>query len=224
MDGKPPQESRPPESNLSINSRELSMLSHFSDQGSPGYGNATKSAELAGYKGLPGSNQLAVQGSRTLKKARELGLLRPVLVERGCTLERAAERLAACLDAKRAREFMTKDGKIIKSEPQDDYQRQLQAVKLVFQLHGALDGTSSLQRPAVAAVDPYEPSANQDRVSEEYANAIAVLSEADAVDRESLRDVLECDAKSAVFEADEPQSGTEQPEEKRVPEDDSTKA
>jgi len=221
MDAKNPQEPRPSESNRSLTSRELSLLSNFTDRASPGYGNATKSAELAKYKGLPGSNQLSVQGTRTLKKARELGVLRATLEEKGCTLERAAERLAACLDAKRTREFMTKDRKIIKSEPQADHHRQLQAAKLVFQLHGALDGASSLERPPVAAIDPNEPAANQEPVSEGYGNAMAVLSKTDAVDRESLRDVLECDEKSAVFEADEPPSGTEG---KRVPEDDLSKA
>jgi hypothetical protein len=223
-DAKSGDETRAAESRDGLTSREFDLLSHFTDPSSPGYQNGTRSAELAHYAGSPGSSQLSVQGSRTLKKARKLGLLRPTLVEKGCTLERAAERLAACLDAKRTREFMTKDGKVIKGEPQDDHQQQRLAAKLVFELHGALDSASSLERPSVAAVDPNGPAANQERVSEEYANAMAVLSETDAVDRESLRDVLECDQKSAVFEADEPQSGTEEPEEKRVQRDDSEKA
>jgi hypothetical protein len=205
-----------------LTARELSLLGHYVDPASPGYENATRAAELAGYKGLPGSNQLSVQGSRTLKKARDLGVLRPILVEKGCTLERAAERLSACLDAKRTRVFMTKDGDVVKCEPEDDYHQQRLAAKLVFQLHG-FDGTSRQDLSPAAACHDTGRVADQQQATGEYRSAMAILSESDAVDRESLRDVLECDAKSAEIEVREPQSGiAKQPEPER--EDDPAKA
>jgi hypothetical protein len=205
--------------------RELDLLGHYTDPASPGYRNATRSAELAGYKGLPSSSQLSVQGSRTLRKARELGVLQAILIEKGCTLERAAERLSACLDAKRRRIFVTKAGKVTECPPEDDHHRQLQAAKLVFQLHGAFGGTSSQELSPAAVCHETGRAADQEQASGEYRSAMAILSESDAVDRESLRDVLECDAKSVEFEAREPQSGTaEQPEQERVLEDDPEKA
>jgi hypothetical protein len=191
-----------------LTNRELDLLGHYTDPASPGYRNATRSAELAGYKGLPSSNQLSVQGSRTLRKARELGVLRAILTEKGCTLDHAAERLAACLDAKRTRVFMTKDGKIIKSEPEDDHHQQRLAAKLVFQLHGAFDGASRQELSPAAACHETGRAADQEQVSAEHRSAMAILSESDAVDRELLRDVLECDAKSVEFEAREPHGGT----------------
>src|SRR5271169_7142526 len=201
-------EARASESPDGLTTRELALLHHYTDPSSPGYQNATRSAELAGYKGPTGSNQLSVQGSRTLKKARELGVLRDILVEKGCTLERAAERLAAGLDAKRKRIFMTQAGQVIEGPPQDDHHSQLQAAKLIFQLHGAFGGASRQELSPAAACPETGRAADQERVSGEYSNAMAIMSESDAVDRESLRDVLECDAKSSEFEAREPQSGT----------------
>ncbi len=218
-------ETRASESPDGLTSRQHDLLGHFTDRTSPGYGNGTKSAELANYAGLPGSNQLAVQASRTLKKARELGVLSPILIEKGCTLERAAERLSACLDAKRAREFISKDGKVVKGEAQDDYQQQRLAAKLVFQLHGAFGDADSQELSPAAACHENDLAADQEQVSAEYRSAMAMVSESDTSDRESLRDVLECDAKSAEFEGREPQSGTaEQSGQERVLEDDSKKA
>ena len=203
-----PDETRASESPDGLSGRELSLLRHYTDPASPGYQNATRSAELAGYKGLPGSNQLSVQGCRTVRRARELGVLRAILVEKGCTLERAAERLAACLDAKRTRVFITKDGKVIKGEPEDDHHQQRLAAKLVFQLHGAFGGASHQELSLAAACHDTVQPVDQEQGSGEYRSAMAIVSESDAIDREALRDVLECDARSEAYEAADQQRGT----------------
>lgn len=212
------------ESATRLTSRELNLLDKYTDPASPGYQNATRSAELAGYKGLAGSNQLSVQGSRTLRRARDSGVLRRILIQNGCTVERAAERLSACLDAKRKRVFF-KDGEIVEGPLEDNYQEQRLAAKLVFQLHNAFDSTRGEEpSPAAAPQGPAE-QANEQQVSREFRNALATLNECDAIDRDSLRDVLECDAKSGEFEACELQSEpAEQSLQKRISEDDSNKA
>jgi len=206
-----------------LTDRELDLLRHYTDPESPGYRNATRSAELAGYRGVPGGNQLAVQGSRTLKRARELSELRAILDEKGCTFERAAERLSACLDAKRTRVFLTKSGTLIKSDAEDDFHQQRLAAKLVLQLHGAFLSASSQEAPTAVCHEP-EGAGDHERASPEYRSAVISLQKSDAVDRDALRDVLACDAKSAEFEAHEQQSGTTEQSGQRVQEDDSTKA
>ncbi len=79
LDSKSQDETSLSELHRNFNDRELALVNHFVDPESPGYQNKTRSAELAGYKGAPGSNQLAVQGCRTVKKAREDATLREIL-------------------------------------------------------------------------------------------------------------------------------------------------
>ena len=50
--------------------RELILLGHYIDPKNPGPGKGLRSATLAGYGGTAAS--LAVQASRTLKKAKEM--------------------------------------------------------------------------------------------------------------------------------------------------------
>ena len=193
-----------------FNSRELSLLRHYLDPTSPGYRNGTKSAELAGYQGEPGSNQLAVQANRTLAKARRLGVLRLTLDVNGCSLEDAAKTLAACMKAKRQPVAITKAGVFVEGPEQDDHRVQLDTAKFVFRLHGAVDTPRRRQQlPPAAACDDGEPRPErQEPTSPEHQNAIAILSESDPVSRDALRDVVECDAKLHEFEAHEPQLGT----------------
>lgn len=208
-DEKPSEEKSPTSESVdALTSRELCLLRHYLDSTSPGYHNGTRSAELAGYKDAPGSNQLAVQASRTLKKARDLSILPIILAEKGCTLEHLAECLTACLHAKRKPVFLTKAGQIVEGPEQDNHSVQIQAVKIGFQLHGAFDHARRQLPRAAACEDPQPLPEHQEQTSPEYQKAMAVLSKSDTVDRESLRDVLECDAKSAEFEGSELQSGT----------------
>jgi hypothetical protein len=219
-------ETRAPGSPDGLTSRELSLLQHYTDPESAGYQNATRSAELAGYKGLPGSNQLSVQGSRTLKKVRGLRMLPAILDENGCTFERLAKRLSACLDAQRKPVFMTKAGQVVEGPAQDDYRVQLQAVKLGFQLHGALGGANRREMsPPAAGQETGPTTTRQEEASEEYRNAVAILSNSGSIERESLRDVLECDSLSVELETGKPQGGSEeQPGKEPLPESASNKA
>ena len=156
---------------------------------------------------------MSVQGSRTIKKAKRLGLLAFALHEKGCTPERVAERLLACVNATRKHVFLTRDNKIIASEPQDDFRLQLQAIKLVLELFGEFDCASDQGPSPAAACDVPE----EGHAAEEHGNARAILCNSNAIDREALRDVLECDARSAEFEVQEPHNGNaEQSEEKPV--------
>jgi len=197
------QNSAAPDLSDAFNIRELNLLRHYHDPASPGYDNGTESAKLAGYTGEPGSNQLAVQASRTLAKARRLGVVRAILDVNGCGLDKAAKTLAACMNAKRKPVAMTKAGAFVEGPEQDDHRVQLDAAKFVFRLHGALD---TPRRSPAAASDDGEP--RPERTSPEYQNAMAVLSESDAVKRDALRDVVECDTKLQETEAHGPQLGT----------------
>jgi hypothetical protein len=133
MDTDPKSQSKTPPPKHRFSLREFELLYHRLDPTN----NGIRSAALAGFKGSPAS--LAVQASRTLRKARECGFLATVLNEHGCTLERAAERLSACLGAQRKRAFVSKDGTVTYLELGDDYPVQQTAAKLVLELHGAFD-------------------------------------------------------------------------------------
>jgi hypothetical protein len=132
MDTDPKSQSKTP-SKHPFSRREFQLLYHRLDPTN----NGIRSAALAGFKGSRES--LSGQASRTLRKARECGFLATVLNKHGCTLERAAERLSACLAAQRKRAFLTNDGTVLYAEPEEDYGIQMRALELVLKLHGAFD-------------------------------------------------------------------------------------
>lgn len=151
-DPKCPEEDSSPELLIGFTRRGLRLIAQYSDPSSPAYGNATKAAELAGFSGCPGSNQLAVQGHRTIARARQHPGLLNLLIDTDCTLKRALERVSACMDAKVHRVFLTKDGQVVHVEAGDNHPVQLQAAKLVIDLHGGL-GVTHQEPPANAAVE-----------------------------------------------------------------------
>jgi hypothetical protein len=138
-DPKSREENTSPDLLAGWNCRSLRLVFLYSDPTSPAYGNKAKAAELAPYKGLPGSNQLAVQGNRTIARARRHPGLSKLLIDTDCTLERAFERVSACLDAKNERVLLTKDGQVVHVEAGANHAIQLQAAKLVIDLHGVWD-------------------------------------------------------------------------------------
>ncbi len=111
------------------------FIRYFSDPQSPGFGNATQAAQLAGYKGRPGSNQLAVQGHANLRNRKIRRSLAAILDKSGCTLELGAKRLRQALDAEQVRVALLA-GAFVYSKPLPDYRERRQAAELLFRLRG----------------------------------------------------------------------------------------
>ena len=150
-EGKSPEQTHgSPEPLVGFSTRRVRLLGHYIDPTSAGYGNRTKAAELAGFKGTRASQ--AVEGHRTISLARRHPGLANLLIDTGCTLGRALERVSACMDAKVHRVFLTKDGQVVHVEAGDNHPVQLQAAKLVIDLHGGL-GVTHQEPPANAAVE-----------------------------------------------------------------------
>jgi hypothetical protein len=181
-----------------LTTRGRDLLRHYLDPNSPAFLNATKAAELAHYKGQPGSNQLAVQGSRTLRRARESGVLRQLLNSAGCTLARAIERLAAAMDARTRRVFCFQ-GEVVLGPEEDNSRLQFEAAKFTFALHEKCDRATETH---VGDCHDHSENKNREEMSDAHQQAMEVLADCDPADRASLRDVLECDATLAKLQAE----------------------
>src|SRR5581483_7105736 len=181
-----------------LTTRGRDLLRHYLDPNSPGFLNATKAAELAHYKGQPGSNQLAVQGYRTIRRASDSGLLREILNQAGCTMESAARHLAACMDAK-TRSVFCFQGEVVEGPEQDDFRLQFEATRFVFSLHEKCDRAT-----ATHVADGHDDPGyrNCQEMSDAQQQAMDLLSNCSPADRASLRDVLECDATLAKAQAE----------------------
>jgi hypothetical protein len=195
-----PEDHSSPELLSAFTPRRLRLIAHYCDPTSPAYGNATKAAELAGFKGCPGSNQLAVQGHRTLAKARRHPGLLNLLIDTDCTLNRALQRVSACMDAKVHRVFLNKDSQVVHVEAGDNHPVQLQAAKLVIDLHGGLGRVTHQEPlPAAAAGDMAEP-ADQEELSDKAMDATGENHPSNHV---SLQDVVEGNSMSQESRARE---------------------
>jgi len=181
-----------------LTTRGRDLLRHYLDPNSPAFLNATRAAALARYRGQPGSNQLAVQGYRTIRRARESGVLREILNQAGCTLENAAHHLAACMDAKTRRVFCF-EGEVVLGPEEDNSRLQFEAAKFTFALHEKCDRANDTH-----VVDCHDNPGNKNReeMSDAHQQAMEALADCDPVDRASLRDVLECDATLAKLQAE----------------------
>jgi hypothetical protein len=149
---------------VSFSLRELALLSNKYDPTSPGYNNGVRSAALAGFKGSPAT--LGAQASRTLRKARQCGMLASVLKKYECTFEHIAQCLSRCMRAQRKRAFMTKEGTIVYAELGDDCQVQLTAAKLLLTLHGAFDSKRQQELLLADVADAIAPAELEPPVEE----------------------------------------------------------
>ncbi len=113
--------------------RQTRFVNHFTDPNSPGFGNGSKAAELAGYSGAPGSNQLAVRASETLRNPNVQRTIADVL---DAMVGHGLERLAEAIDATKTQSFITKEGVVVSSQPEADHNTRLRAVALLFRVRG----------------------------------------------------------------------------------------
>ncbi|MGB4783228.1 MAG: terminase small subunit [Candidatus Acidiferrum sp.] len=119
-----------------ITLKQQRFVASFTDPKSPGFSNATRAAQAAGYRGEPGSNQLAVQGHANLHNPNVRLAIADALDKAGCSLALGARRLRQALDAKQVRPFLA-DGEVVYSKAIPDYRERRQATELLFRLRGA---------------------------------------------------------------------------------------
>lgn len=135
-----------------LTGKQRRFVQHYTDPESPGFENATKAAELAGYKGKPGGTQLRVQGHENLTNPNIRGEVERVLVRAGATLEKVAEVLRQGMDATRVRVFMKKSGTLAYSKPLVDHAERRLAAETVAKLHGAFPTTRQQERMALLQI------------------------------------------------------------------------
>ena len=104
------------------------------DPTSAAFANKTKAAELAGYAGEPGSNQLAVQGHRIASDPKMQLRLAAAFEAAGLTPERDAEVLRDAYGATRSRCYLGPDGQLIFSPAEPDHPTRLRAVDMKHQI------------------------------------------------------------------------------------------
>lgn len=128
----------------------------FADPESPAFGNATRAAQLAGYRGKPGSNQLAVQGHANLRNCKIRRSLDAILDGSGCTLELGAKRLRQALDAEQVRVALVA-GKFVYSKPFPDYRERRRAAELLFRLRALLAPSEEREGGRFIEQEPRRP-------------------------------------------------------------------
>lgn len=91
--------------------KQAAFLRHYMNPRSCGFGNATRASELAGYKGKPGSNQLAVQGVRNLRRFNIKEAVARELYKQGCTPAFIAGRIIEAMRATEVRVLPDRKGR-----------------------------------------------------------------------------------------------------------------
>lgn len=134
-----------------ITPKQQRFVASFTDPKSPGFSNATRAAQAAGYRGEPGSNQLSVQGHSTLRNPDVRQAIADALDKAGCTLELGARRLRQALDAKQVRPFLV-EGELVYSKPMPDYRERRQATELLFRLHAPMPAVSREEERALKLI------------------------------------------------------------------------
>lgn len=166
--------------------KQQRFVASFTDPESPGFSNATRSAQTAGYRGEPGSNQLAVQGHANLRNPDVRLAIEAALDRAGCTIELGAKRLRQGLDARQVRIFLV-GGEFAYSKPLPDYRERRQATQLLFRLRAPRPAASREDKHALKFTSE-QPERQQEGFSE--TNEPQHLSEAISVTRKSQADNL----------------------------------
>jgi hypothetical protein len=131
-----------------ITPKQQGFVASFTDPKSRGFGNATRAAEAAGYRGEPGGNQLAVQGHVNLHNSNVRTAIAEALDKAGCTIELGARRLREGLNAKQARAFVV-DGEIVYAKPTPDFRERRQSTELLFRLRAPMSVASGEKEHAL---------------------------------------------------------------------------
>jgi len=135
MSRKKTSRARPRSLGKKLTLKQAAFVHHYSNPKSDGFGNATRACERAGYKGDPGSNQLAVQGWRNLHQPQIQLAMRTALAEQGFTLEFAAKILMGAMRATVVRALPNRKGKpVLHKFP--DHRVRMQAYDRAWRVFG----------------------------------------------------------------------------------------
>jgi hypothetical protein len=126
---------RPRSFGKKLTPKQAAFVHHYFNPNSDGYGNATRACERAGYKGDPGSNQLAIQGWRNLRQPGIQVAMRAALSEQGFNQEFAANTLMGAMRATVVRAIPNGKGKLVPRRFPDYRVREEQLIN--HQLYGA---------------------------------------------------------------------------------------
>jgi hypothetical protein len=172
--------------------RQQKFVKHYTDSG-PGRGNATKAAELAGYAGEAGSNQLAVAGHENLRNPKIRQVIDEALDEAGCTLTDCAKVLGEALQATKRKPFMN-EGRIVYAAAEPDFRSRIQAATIAIRLRGQPTLSPSRNAPPVAD-DAGNESNVASHAATEHTEVARVLEAMGPADKVLLRAAAELDSK-----------------------------
>ena len=198
--------------------RQRAFLQHYLNPQSPGYGNATKSAELTGYAGEPGSVQLSVAGHRVAKNPKVQKVMAVVFERAGCTLELDAKVIFEAMTATRTRYLKGENNTIIATPPEPDHPTRVHAVEVKHRLLRSQPGTVTHQR--LPAADSNREQAAEPEFCPGCREAQEQAAELGAADRAALRDVTKADdalrnAETPHKEAGDEREAADAPEDPR---------
>lgn len=184
----------------------LEFLLNILNRQSAGFANRTKSAELAGYAGEPGSVQLAVQGHRVLKNPKVQKVMAVVFERAGCTLELDARVIFEAMTATRTRYLRGADNTIISTPPEPDHATRLRAVELRHRLIRT-PSTATHQRlaPTVSA----EMAQAGEPVCAFCGEAMSKVAALNPADRALLRNITKLDQELRSAETPQQNAGEE---------------
>ena len=131
----------------SLSIRRKRFVRELTDSKGQAFGNATKAAEAAGYKGEPGSTQLRVQGHANLTNPNVSREIERALDGAGVTRKKIGETVAAALDAKKRPSFYDREGgKVVYGEEEPDHANSLRAAELGSKLRGDIMTHRTIER------------------------------------------------------------------------------
>jgi len=179
--------------------QELAFAHHYANPQSPGFSNRGRSAELAGYAGEPGSNQLSVQGHRLLKRQSVWQEVETELARQGFTPRRIARLLLGAMGAKQPKDVFDEQGKRV-TKMFDDHRIQLLGLEMTHKICPTKDELPKLTTEQLVAVLQQLPEEERkeifrkvEKISEEAVAGThqAAASPHSPADRRLMNDALE---------------------------------
>jgi hypothetical protein len=190
-----------------LNSRQREFLKHFINAQDPGFGNATKSAELSDYAGEPGSVQLSVQGHRLLNNPKIQRCMALVFEQAGCTLELDAKVIFEAMTATRTRYLRGPDNTIISTPPEPDHPTRLRGVEVKHRLLRTHSATVTYQR--LPAAESVAATSAEHGLCSRCGEATDKVAAVEPADRGLLRAITNCDQQLANSDAPQQRPGDE---------------
>lgn len=190
-----------------LNPRQRAFLKHFINAQDPGFGNATKSAELSDYAGEPGSVQLSVQGHRLLNNPKIQRCMALVFEQAGCTLELDAKVIFEAMTATRTRYLRGPDNTIISTPPEPDHPTRLRGVEVKHRLLRTHSATVTYQR--LPAAESVAATSAEHALCHNCGEALSKVAAISPADRSLLRSISNSDQELANSEIPQRHAGEE---------------